>query len=93
VTRDFAAEFEALRVSYVASLPTKLDELAGAVARRSLEDARTLAHRLRGTAASYFAPDVSTAAGAIEDALDRELDWSAIELLVADVRAAAAAVS
>lgn len=70
MTRDFAAELAELRRVYVASLPGKLDEVASAIARRSLEDVRTLAHRLRGTAGSYGMPGFGEAVGAIEDRVD-----------------------
>ena len=70
MTRDFAAELAELRRVYIASLPLKLDEVAAAVARRSLDDACAIAHRLRGTAGSYGVPTVSAALGAIEDRIE-----------------------
>lgn len=63
-----------LREAYGAALPAKLAELrAGLLAANSVETidaARMLAHRLRGTAATYGFPDVSDACARIEDALE-----------------------
>jgi CheY-like chemotaxis protein len=66
----------AMRREYVAALPSRVEELAAAVvqARRpsdagSVEAARTLAHKLRGSAGSHGLAAVSEAAGRIEDAL------------------------
>ena len=70
MTRDFAAELAELRRVYVASLPGKLDEIAVALGKGDLADARNLAHRLRGTAGSYGVTDAGKAFGAIEDRID-----------------------
>jgi len=63
-----------LREAYGAALPAKLAELrAGLLAASSVETvaaARMLAHRLRGTAATYGFPEVSEACARIEDALE-----------------------
>lgn len=67
---DFAAQLAELRRGYVASLPRKLDEIADALDRRSLADARALAHRLKGTAGSYGVASVGAAASAIEQQID-----------------------
>jgi HPt (histidine-containing phosphotransfer) domain-containing protein len=94
MTRDFAAELAELQRNYLASLPGKLDELAAAIARRSASETRHLAHKLRGTAASYFAPAVSTAAAAIEDAVESDApDWPAIDQLMATARKVAGELS
>lgn len=61
----------ALRVSYGAALPAKLAELGRALEEpMSGEAARALAHRLRGTAATYGFSAVSEACAAIEARLE-----------------------
>ena len=65
----------ALRRSYTRSVPIRLRTLASAIHawRRAPHDAellahaRTLAHRLRGTAGSYGLREVSAAVGTVED--------------------------
>ena len=94
MSRDFNAELAELQRNYIASLPRKIDELAAAIGRRSADDTRALAHKLRGTAASYYAPDVSTAAAAIENAVEVDApDWSAIDELLERARAVVAGMS
>lgn len=71
---EVAREMDKLRVEYGRELAGKLEELRRAVrlARQSPVDpaarkqARTLAHRLSGTAGSYGFPDESVAAGVVE---------------------------
>lgn len=73
-----AAEFAALRSEFTAKLPGKLQELEAAVRlakydRESIEIARGLAHRLRGSSGSYGHPDLGEAAGHVEDLLSEAL--------------------
>ena len=94
MSRDFAAELAELQKSYIASLPMKLDELGAAIGRRAAADTRALAHKLRGTAASYYAPDVSAVAAAIEDAVESDApDWAAIDEHLARARSVVAGMS
>ena len=94
MSRDFAAELAELQRNYIAALPAKLDELGAAIERRAADDTRALAHKLRGTAASYYAPDVSTAAAAIENAVETETpDWGSVDELLAKARAVVAGMS
>jgi diguanylate cyclase (GGDEF)-like protein len=92
-----------LRLEFAKKLPAKLDELDGALqAARGdlgrLGDARTLAHRLRGTAGSYGYPAVGDAVGLIEDRVSgalptvskNRLFWEEIEGAVQAARRAAA---
>ncbi len=77
---EIERELAALAAEYAAGLPGRAAEIAAAVARRDLEDARARAHRLRGTAGAYGFADVSDSAAAIEDALEATApDWSAID--------------
>ncbi len=72
-----AEELVALRASYLASLPGRVDELAAAIdtfnrspePRIALDKATDLAHRLRGTSGSYGAASFSRTIGAVEEAL------------------------
>lgn len=70
------ARLAKLREAYGLALPAKLAELRAAlVAADSSErvaEARALAHRLRGTAATYGFAAVSEACARIEDALDAD---------------------
>lgn len=63
-----------LREAYGAALPAKLAELRAALlvadSVETVAAARMLAHRLRGTAATYGFPEVSEACARIEDALE-----------------------
>ncbi|HLL52964.1 MAG TPA: response regulator, partial [Myxococcaceae bacterium] len=76
---DAANELLALQNDYARSLPGKVAELAEAVrqAHQRLADAellgeaRTLAHRLRGTAGSYGFHAVSASAAVVEDGILR----------------------
>jgi DNA-binding response OmpR family regulator len=71
---EVAREMEKLKAEYARELPRKLEELRRAVraARsapgdsRARQHARTMAHRLAGTAGSYGFPDESVAAGVVE---------------------------
>ncbi len=69
-----------LRVEYGASLPAAIDELTAAFRAAQAQPseaawmgARSLAHRLRGTAGSYGFPTVSVVSGRLEDALEELL--------------------
>ena len=59
----------------------------------ALDEVRTMVHRIRGTASNYGFPDITTAAGACEDALreeaSREAVEKALEALLAHLAAAA----
>lgn len=98
---EVAREMDKLKVEYGRELPGKLEELRRAVrlARASPGDtaarklARTLAHRLSGTAGSYGFPDESVAAGVAESqavACDtapeaaRDALWATAEDVVTD---------
>lgn len=74
--RELQAKFLKLRDTYAAKLPSKVVELEQAVARArssgsedELKQARSLAHRLRGTAGSYGFSAVSQAGGELEDVI------------------------
>lgn len=62
---------EATRV-FVSELGARLDAIAHALKAGNTSAARALAHTLRGTAGSYGLHAVSTAAGALEDALAQD---------------------
>ncbi len=70
---ELEAELAALRLEYAASLSPKARAIVVALAT-DREEARALAHRLRGTAGSFGFAEVSAAAGALEDALERGED-------------------
>lgn len=99
MTRDFTSELAELKRVYIASLPGKLDEIAAAIANRSLEQTCALAHRLRGTAGSYGIAPVGAAVGAIEDRVDAAAGaqspmlWSELETLLAAARIAIAEIA
>ena len=59
--------FEPLIKRYIASFSGLIDEIRGDYQAGQLEELRTRVHRVRGTAASYGFPDVSAAAGEVED--------------------------
>jgi diguanylate cyclase (GGDEF)-like protein len=100
----FAAEMAELRRAFAARLPQKLEQLTQAIAdARSdlsrIAAARTLAHRLRGSAGSYGCAATGNAVGVIEDLLV-ELErpgmtdsWDEVDRALADARLAAAAPS
>ncbi len=77
--RRVAEALALLRAEYSAALPDKVDALVRAVhaSRRRAGDAelsaeaRSHAHRLRGTSGSYGLHEVSLAAGRIEELLER----------------------
>jgi hypothetical protein len=80
MSRDFVAELEALRATFLASLPDRVAHLAGAIAAArhgssSLSVALGLAHRLRGTAGSYGLLAVAERVGAVEDLLETVEEW------------------
>ena len=71
---DLADELAALNAQYTARLPDKIAELEAAVARAKTDhddiaDARSLAHKLRGSAGSYGHPALSEAVACAEDLL------------------------
>lgn len=94
-----------LRAEYRELVPAQLRELEDCIAQArrgeggaaALALARTLAHRVRGTAGSYGWPAVGEAAGRIEDALEAagealgEEAAAGIAQALADARAALAA--
>jgi HPt (histidine-containing phosphotransfer) domain-containing protein len=101
---ELEAEMDKLHAEYARELPAKLAELQQAVRRarahpldeKLRQAARTLAHRLAGTAGSYGFPDESSAAAVIEaqaiaaaTAKPAELDmhWSLAESTVTDALA------
>jgi HPt (histidine-containing phosphotransfer) domain-containing protein len=72
---DVQAALAVLRTDYAARLPALIQSLLDLVEEAGerpgvAEEARLLAHRLRGTAGSYGFVDVSEAAGRIEDAIE-----------------------
>lgn len=86
-----------LQKNYASRLPNKLDELAATLKEAQLDsgklpEARTLAHRLRGTAGSYGFSSVGAAVGRVEEGLiDLESSshshrhlWPRIEQALAD---------
>ena len=84
---DFEAALRELRDAYRDSVPAKLDEIDAALAARSLETARALAHRLAGTAGSYGMADLGAAASAIEARIDAGGDpWDDLARLLASAR-------
>ena len=88
----------ALRVDYAHRLPGRVRKVALALRAcrrapgdaRLLDRARTLAHRLRGTAGSYGFPAVGAAAGRVEDAILRAA-WDEADSALRDTEALAAA--
>jgi PAS domain S-box-containing protein len=61
--------FAPLVARYVGSFPEFAARLRSSLRAGALDEVRTHAHRLRGTAANYGFPEISLAAGAVEDAL------------------------
>jgi CheY-like chemotaxis protein len=95
-----SAGLAAQRAAYVANLPRRVEVLAAALERAradrgidTLEDARTLAHKLRGSAGSHGMDRLSEEAGRIEEALRRaggvhgEDAWDQVDRALAAVRA------
>jgi diguanylate cyclase (GGDEF)-like protein len=80
-THALRAQFEQLRKRYATKLPGKMEEISRRLAEartatdptEALTEARTLAHRLRGTAGSYGFPRCGRAAGQLEDLLQSVL--------------------
>lgn len=80
-----SAAFAALAADYLKELPGKLDELTRALAAArdggcgpaALREARTLAHRLSGTAGAYGFPAAGEAAARVEDHLVAALEGGA----------------
>lgn len=64
---------------FVATFPEKIDALT--TARTDTKRVRMLAHRLRGTGASYGFRELSVAAQQVEDASPAELDGALDALL------------
>jgi CheY-like chemotaxis protein len=81
------------RAEYTGRLPRKLEALAAAIesagaepSQERLEAARTLAHKLRGSAGSYGLAGVSAAAGRIEEGLRKDpAAWSDIDAALAEL--------
>jgi HPt (histidine-containing phosphotransfer) domain-containing protein len=88
----------ALRVEYARRLPARVRKVARALGayRRApgdavlLERARSLAHRLRGTAGSYGFAAVGAAAGRVEDGILRAA-WDDVDSALRDTEALAVA--
>lgn len=79
VSREAQDALRLLREGFSARLPEKLAELQDAVDRVSsdpsaTDQARVMAHRLRGSAGSYGYPEVGIAVGRVEDLLRGILD-------------------
>lgn len=91
-----------LRTQFAQRLPERLTQLlevlqAARTDSARLVEARTLAHRLRGSAGSYGYPDVGEAMGCVEDCLleadaqqlmPRDFLWQKIDTSMRDARAA-----
>jgi diguanylate cyclase (GGDEF)-like protein len=98
---SFVAGFDQLRASYLDALPALVDQLgrqlddAHAGSLDALTQARSISHRLRGTAGSYGFPAVSEHAARLEDQLLRlspplgEVSWRALSQLLVALRSAA----
>lgn len=85
------AELAEARRSYEASVPGLLDEISRALVAGAFEDARKIAHRIRGTAGCYGMLDVSAVAGELEDVLtdaSTSRDAATLETYVARARRA-----
>ncbi len=100
---DHILELAKLHEEFTERLPGKIAELAEATRaakldRSCLDNARTLAHRLRGSAGSYGHPAVGETVGIVEDLLaevdadgvGRRLLWEDLEQALRDARAAVA---
>lgn len=83
---------ERLRADYLAKFPARIEELSQALASwqegdaEGLELVRRIAHRLRGSGASYGFPAISESAAALEDAPESDVPERAaafIEVLCA----------
>jgi diguanylate cyclase (GGDEF)-like protein len=101
---EVAAEMAELRKQFTERLPDKLDDLdraihAARLGAASIESARQLAHRLRGSAGSYGHAAVSQSLGLVEDLLgeavgdvpSRDFFWKELERAMGDTRLAAVA--
>lgn len=95
MTRDFQRELASLREQYMAKVPAMLDELEAAIsyAREhpsGIDNARSVLHRLHGTAGSYGATELSNVMAVMEEALTapESPDWSRLDELLRAARAA-----
>jgi signal transduction histidine kinase/DNA-binding response OmpR family regulator len=66
-------ELSAMLQSFVATLPTRARDLAAAAAANDRGRVAVLSHQLSGVAGSYGFPGISTAAAALEQAIEDEL--------------------
>ncbi len=68
---SFATEaiYAPLLVEFVAELPMLVAEIESAVEQGNADEARRLAHRLKGAAATYGFPELASVAGALECAV------------------------
>mgnify|MGYP006291975199 CR=1 FL=1 len=76
-----------LKIHYRKGLPARIEALEKASAllgterEKALDSARKVAHSLRGSGATYGFPEISKAAGAVEDADDADVEGSLKHLL------------
>lgn len=72
-------EMKELLEQFVSEMPSRIAELASAWSEERREQLRILAHRLKGSGASYGYPSVGQAAGALESGLkDAERDLESL---------------
>jgi HPt (histidine-containing phosphotransfer) domain-containing protein len=91
---EVAGEVARATRDYTLSLPSKMRALAAAIARARTGDlealvvARSLAHRLHGTAGCYGFRELGTIAAIVDDHLATG-DWGAVDRTMRDLEAAA----
>lgn len=76
--RTAESKLAALRAGYGVALRAKLEEIASRLAEGERDEAKGLAHKVRGTAGSYGYAEVGLLAGRLEDALEAGEDVAEI---------------
>jgi HPt (histidine-containing phosphotransfer) domain-containing protein len=82
---SIASVLAALRKEYAPTLLADVHQLTVALDQGDLPAARRIAHRLMGTAGSFGFKEASTAAGAVEDAIDAN-DPAALQIALAELK-------
>jgi HPt (histidine-containing phosphotransfer) domain-containing protein len=82
---SIASVLAALRKEYAPTLRADVHQLTLALEKGDLGAARRIAHRLTGTAGSYGFNEASTAARAVEEALEAN-DPAALQIAVVELK-------
>jgi len=86
--RTAESKLAALRAGYGVALRAKLQEIASRLAEGERDEAKGLAHKVRGTAGSYGYAEVGLLAGRLEDALEAGEDVAEIAAALVEQGAA-----